>query len=72
VKVARITGQGLTSIAILVVLLWACALVEHLIVKQARTDCRQTVREMHSLQIRNRRQPAATPAHTAAPRPVSG
>lgn len=71
-KVARITGQGLTSIAILVVLLWACGLAEHLIVRVARAECSQTVREMRALQSRNRRQPASAPAHPVTPRPVSG
>jgi len=63
VATARITGQGLTSIAILVVLLWACAIGERIIVNRANAETTEALRAMHSLQLKNRRQPAATPAH---------
>ena len=61
VAIARITGQGLTCIAALVVLLWACAIGERVIVDRANTETAKAVRDMHSLQLKNRRQPAATP-----------
>jgi hypothetical protein len=61
VAIARITGQGLTSIAVLVVLLWACAIGERVIVDRADGESAKAVRAIHSLQLKNRRQPAATP-----------
>ena len=63
VAIARITGQGLTSIAVLVTLLWACAIGERTIVDRANAETTETVRAMRSLQLKNRRQPAATPVH---------
>jgi hypothetical protein len=63
VAIARITGQGLTLIAILVVLLWACAIGERVIVDRANAETTEALRAMRSLQLKNRRQPAATPVH---------
>jgi hypothetical protein len=65
VAIARITSQGLTSIAILVALLWACAIGERVIVDRANAETTEAVRAMRSLQLKNRRQPAATPVHPA-------
>jgi hypothetical protein len=61
VAIARITGQGLTLIAILVVLLWACAIGERVIVDRANAETTEALRAMRSLQFKNRRQPAAIP-----------
>lgn len=63
--IARITGQGLISIAILVALLWVCAIGERVIVERANLQAAQTLRAMRSLQIKNRRPPASTPARPA-------
>jgi hypothetical protein len=60
--IARITGQGLTSIAILVVFLWACVIGERVIVARANAETTEAVRAMRSLQFKSRRQPAAAPA----------
>ena len=60
--VAKITGQGLTSMAILVVLLWACVIGERRIVARANVDAAQTFQAMRSLQNRSRQSPAGTPA----------
>jgi hypothetical protein len=69
VAIARITGHGLTSIAILVVLLWACAIGERVIVDRANAETSEALREMRSLQLKNRRQPAVTPARPMPRRP---
>jgi hypothetical protein len=61
VAIARITVQGLTSIAILVLVLWACAIGERVIVDRANAETTEALRAMRSLQLKNRRQPAATP-----------
>ena len=62
VPVAKITGQGLTSIAILVALLWTCVIGERIILWRATAGAAQVVRAMRELRLRNRREPAATPA----------
>jgi hypothetical protein len=62
VAIGKITRQGLTSIAILVLLLWACAIGERVIVNRANAATTDALRSMRSLQLKNRRQPAATPA----------
>jgi hypothetical protein len=64
VSVAKITGQGLTSIAILVALLWTCAIGERVILGRAHAGAAQVMRAMRELQSKNRRQPAAAPART--------
>jgi hypothetical protein len=61
VSVAKITGQGLTSIAILVALLWTCAIGERVILGRANAGAAQVIRAMRELRLRNRRAPAATP-----------
>ena len=59
--IAKITGQGLTSIAILVALLWACVIGERVIARRAATGAAQAVQAMRILRLQNRRQPAAAP-----------
>ncbi|MGA2736161.1 MAG: hypothetical protein ABSG65_01790 [Bryobacteraceae bacterium] len=61
VSVAKITGQGLTSIAILVAILWTCAIGERVILGRANAGAAQVMREMRELQYENRRLPAAAP-----------
>jgi hypothetical protein len=61
VSVAKITGQGLTSIAILVALLWTCAIGERVIVGRATAGAAQVMRAMRELRLKNRREPVATP-----------
>ena len=62
VPVAKITNQGLASIAILVVLLWTCIMGERAILRRANADAAQMIRAMRELRIKNQRQPAAAPA----------
>ena len=54
--------QGLTSIAILVALLWTCAIGERIILGRATADAAQVMRAMRELRFKTRRQPAAAPA----------
>jgi len=69
VEIAKITGQGLTSVAILVALLWACALGERVIMRRADAEAAQVLNAMRVLRTRQRRQPAAAPARPLAGRP---
>lgn len=59
--VAKITGQGLTSIAVLVALLWTCVIGERVIISRANANAVEVVRAMRELRSKNRRAPAATP-----------
>jgi hypothetical protein len=61
VSVAKITGQGLTSIAILVVLLWTCLIGQRVILGRANADAVQVMRAMRDLRSKSRRQPASAP-----------
>jgi len=59
--VAKITGHGLASIAILVALLWSCVIGERVFFGRANADLLQTVRAMRELRLKNRREPVASP-----------
>ena len=63
--IAKITGQGLTSIAILVALLWTCVVGERLIVRRANASAEETLRAIRLLAIKNRPTPA-----NVSPRPA--
>ena len=58
--VAALTRQGLTSMAMSVILLWGCILGERAIVRQAIAEQARALRTIESL--RNRRdEPVSTP-----------
>ncbi|HUD99177.1 MAG TPA: hypothetical protein VMR62_06350 [Bryobacteraceae bacterium] len=59
--VAKITGQGLTSIAVLVALLWTCVIGERVILWRANARAAEAVAAMRDLRAKIRRMPAATP-----------
>lgn len=60
---AKITGQGLTSIAVLVALLWACVIGERMIGARASTAAAETLRAMRALRVRSGRDhPVTVPA----------
>ena len=59
--VAKITGPGLVSIAILVALLWTCIIGERVIARRASAANEQTLRAMRALRIKNLRAPATAP-----------
>jgi hypothetical protein len=69
--IAKITGQGLASMALAVGLLWACVIGERVLVERAETEAAETVRAMHILQRKARRIPAGVPARLP-PAPVIG
>ncbi len=69
--VAQITGQGLRSIAVLVVLLWGCIIGERVIVARANMEAYRALRDIRLLQLQKRAEPASVPApripHPARP-----
>ncbi len=69
--VAKITGQGLSAIAILVALLWGCLVGEHLIVQHANREARQVLREVRVLRMKQQVEPAYAPRFVT-PRPRLG
>lgn len=68
ISVAKITGRGLTSIAILVALLWTCIAGERLILQHANAGAAEVMRGMRELRYKTRHLPATSPA----PAPKSG
>jgi len=67
IPVAKITGQGLTSIAILVALLWTCVIGERVLLARTNAGAAQVGRAMRELRLKNRRAPAVSPARPAHP-----
>ena len=57
----RITGQGLTTIALLTAILWGCLVVEHRTVAHARAEGYRALSEIRALQLKKRILPAASP-----------
>lgn len=71
-SIAKITGEGLAAIAVVVALLWGCILVENAVTKKAR---RETARVLMDLQkMKNGRMvPASQPSRWfGVSRPVAG
>ena len=60
--IAKITGQGLASIALSVALLWSCLIGERVIVRHASARHTQLMRELHQLQRDHQAEPVSTPA----------
>jgi hypothetical protein len=69
---ARISRAGLTSIAALVAILWACILGEHLIVKRANREFSRAMIEIRLLQVKKHTVPASLPAAPHRVRPSIG
>jgi hypothetical protein len=59
---AKITGGGLSAIAMLVIVLWACIIGEHLIVARANRELARTMLEVRKLQNRKNADPVSAPA----------
>ncbi len=71
--IAKITGQGLTWIAALVIVLWCCILTESVVIRRARLDAQRSVNKLRVLRLKRRAEPAALPIPTKAPnRPAVG
>ena len=69
--VVKITGQGLSAIAILVALLWGCLVGEHVIVRHANQEARHALRQVRQLRMKQQLEPASAP-RLIAPRPRLG
>ena len=60
--IVKITGQGLSAIALSVALLWGCLISERVTARQAFAERAKVLREVSRMQRRQRTQPASTPA----------
>lgn len=70
--VAKITGEGLSAIAVLVVLLWGCLVGEHLIVRRANLEVRRVLHQVRLLRMKRQVVPVSAPRHMLPPRPSLG
>ena len=72
--VAKITGQGLSAIALLVALLWTCLIAETHIVRQANDGCAQALDGLRKLRRHAAPQPVSVPNPypRLTPRPALG
>lgn len=57
----KITRLGLSSIAVLVVILWGCLFTERALVRQARMDNYRALRQMRKLKLQRSVEPASRP-----------
>jgi hypothetical protein len=64
---AKITGQGLCAMAVLVVFLWGCLLLERSTVEKARYEQYRALEEIRSLRMMRRAEPASVPVQRVAP-----
>jgi len=60
----RITGPGLTTIALLTGILWGCLVAEHRTVAHARAEAYRALSEIRALQLKKRILPAVAPVRT--------
>lgn len=59
--IAKISGAGLSAIAVSVALLWGCLISERVIVRQANLEMSQTLREVRLMRLRRVSQPVSVP-----------
>jgi hypothetical protein len=60
--IVKITGQGLSAIALSVALLWGCLIGERLAARQAFSERAKVLRDISRMQRRQRTQPVSAPA----------
>ena len=72
--VVKITGQGLSAIALLVALLWGCLIAENRILREAVAGREQALDQLRRLRRRAAPQPLFVPSPypTLPPRPAPG
>ena len=69
----RITGPGLTTIAMLTAILWGCIFLEQRTLIHARAGAERAISDIHALQLKKHLVPAATqPAERQSARPQIG
>lgn len=66
--IAKLTGQGLTAIAVSVALLWGCLVGERLLLQRANAEASRTMYELRVMRLQRNAHPVASPA-LKIPRP---
>jgi hypothetical protein len=71
---AKITGQGLSLIAVAVVLLWGCLIGEKLTLQHAQAEYARVMRDVRKLRYEQQRVPVSVPLpfKTRPVRPLAG
>ena len=60
--IMKITGQGLSAIALSVALLWGCIIAERVTARRAFSERAKVLRDISRMQRRQRTQPVSAPA----------
>jgi hypothetical protein len=60
--IAKITGQGLSAIALSVALLWGCVIGERVTARRAFSERAKVLRDISRMRRRERSQPVSAPA----------
>ena len=68
---AKITREGLVSIAILVAILWTCLLSERHLVRNSRVETYRALRDMRYLKFKRRVEPTSRPSRPSGPSSLS-
>jgi hypothetical protein len=65
--IAKITREGLVSIAILVAILWGCILAERILTRNTTMETYRVMRQIRYLKLKRHIEPASRPAPTPPP-----
>ena len=65
--IAKITREGLVSIAVLVAILWGCILAERILTRNTALETYRVMRQIRYLQFKRRIEPASRPVPTPPP-----
>ena len=65
--IARISKEGLVTIAILVAILWGCVFAERRLTSNAKMETYRALRQMRFLKFKHHIEPAVTPAPVPSP-----
>ena len=60
--IVKITGQGLSAIALSVALLWGCVMGQRAVARRAFSERAQVLREISRMRRRQRTHPVSAPA----------
>jgi hypothetical protein len=69
--IAKITGEGLASIAVLVAILWGCILGERILTRHTAVETYRVMRQIRYLKFKRHIEPASRP-DSNPPRPSMG
>ena len=60
--IAKITREGLMSIAVLVAILWGCILAERILTRNTRMETYRVMRQIRYLKFKRHIEPASRPS----------